>query len=147
MAQNAENYNIVKIHVEQNPLKRLVFYKVCLKFALYSHSPLGEEHVGSHGWTRLLQLPQDPNYCLNQSITKSKAFICYCLLVYSFIYYLGSINGSFTCCSQQEILQSLSFVLHCALGAICRKPWQVIWLLAIWYSFSLWVLEPWSSQQ
>lgn len=63
------------------------FIKVQFKFCIVLYYfPLGEKHVDSHGPTGLLQLPQDPNYCLNQSVTKSKAFMYCCWFVYSFIY-------------------------------------------------------------
>lgn len=90
MAWEADNYNVAKIHVVQNPVGRLRFYKGFLNFALYfiilnwgKNMFIVMDHLD------LSNYPKAPNIVCpmqNQSIIKSKAFIHHCLFACLFIY-------------------------------------------------------------
>lgn len=92
-AQNAESYNIAKMHVEWNPVGRLVFYKGLLNFALYFAIPLwGKSMFIVIGELDHSIYPQGPHIVCsmqNQSMIVKwnlHAVLLICLFVCSFIY-------------------------------------------------------------
>lgn len=145
-AQNAESYNIVTSMLNRIQWGGWYFYKKFLNFALcFIILHWGKNMVIVMGQLDHSSFPKalilSAPYRTNQ-LLKSETLMLYCLPVYLFIYF-GSTNAQKLCMmlwTGRSIKPVFSPTL-CIRGQ-CRLLCQVSWLLAIWYSQGLWVLEP-----
>lgn len=147
IAWNAENYNIVTSMLNRIQWGGWYFYRRFLNFALcFIILHWGENMVIVMGQLDHSSFPKAlilSAPCRTNQLLKVKLW-CFtvCLFIHLFIYF-GSTNAQKLCMmlwTGSSIKPVFSPTL--CIRDHCRWLRQVPWLLAIWYSHGLWVLEP-----